>query len=69
LVDTKNGKHLWADRFAKQTSDLLVMQEEIEARVAGALHAQFIALKRGEPSSPRIRTQRISLFSRNGLSQ
>ena len=43
LIDAGSGNHLWADRFDKTCGDLLQMQDEIVARVAGALNAPLIA--------------------------
>jgi TolB-like protein/class 3 adenylate cyclase len=37
LIDAEGGNHLCADRFDKMSGDLLQMQDEIVARVAGAL--------------------------------
>ena len=43
LVDAEFGHHLWAERFEKPLADLFDMQDEIVARLAGALNAQLIA--------------------------
>jgi TolB-like protein/class 3 adenylate cyclase len=43
LIDAESGNHLWADRFDKTAGDLLQMQDEIVARVAGALNAPLMA--------------------------
>jgi TolB-like protein/class 3 adenylate cyclase len=43
LIDAETGNHLWAERFDKPLADLLDMQDEIVARLAGQLGAQFIA--------------------------
>jgi TolB-like protein len=43
LIDAETGNHLWAERFDKQLSDLFDMQDEIVARLAGALNAQLAA--------------------------
>ena len=43
LIDAETGNHLWAERFDKPLADLFDMQDEIVARLAGALNAQFIA--------------------------
>src|SRR5271154_3879449 len=43
LIDAESGNHLWAERFDKPLADLLDMQDEIVARLAGALHAQLVA--------------------------
>ena len=43
LIDAETGRHLWAERFDKLLADLLDMQDEIVARLAGALNAQLVA--------------------------
>jgi adenylate cyclase len=43
LIDAEKGTHLWADRFDKPLTDLFDMQDEIVARLAGALNAQLVA--------------------------
>ena len=41
LIDAETGSHLWAERFDKPLADLFDMQDEIVARLAGALKAQL----------------------------
>jgi TolB-like protein/class 3 adenylate cyclase len=41
LIDAESGNHLWAERFDKALADLFDMQDEIVARLAGALNAQL----------------------------
>jgi TolB-like protein/class 3 adenylate cyclase len=43
LIDAESGSHLWAERFDKPLADLFDMQDEIVARLAGALNAQLVA--------------------------
>src|SRR5271166_5892033 len=43
LIDAETGNHLWAERFDKPLADLFGMQDEIVARVAGALNTELIA--------------------------
>ena len=43
LIDAETGNHLWAERFDKLLADLFDMQDEIVARLAGALNAQLVA--------------------------
>jgi TolB-like protein len=43
LIDAETGSHLWAERFDKPPADLFDMQDEIVARLAGALNAQLVA--------------------------
>jgi TolB-like protein len=43
LIDAETNNHLWAERFDKPLADLFDMQDEIVARLAGALNAQLVA--------------------------
>ncbi|MGC2785403.1 MAG: hypothetical protein WA397_16545, partial [Roseiarcus sp.] len=43
LVDAEAGNHLWAERFDKPLADLFDTQDEIAARLAGALNAELVA--------------------------
>jgi TolB-like protein/class 3 adenylate cyclase/Flp pilus assembly protein TadD len=43
LIDAETGSHLWAERFDKPLTDLFDMQDEVVARLAGALDAQLVA--------------------------
>jgi tetratricopeptide (TPR) repeat protein len=43
LIDAEFGHHLWAERFDKPLADLFDMQDEIVARLAGALNSQLVA--------------------------
>jgi TolB-like protein/Flp pilus assembly protein TadD len=38
LIDVESGGHLWADRFDRDLSELLEMQDEITGRIGLALH-------------------------------
>ena len=43
LIDAESGNHLWAERFDKPLADLFDMQDEIVARLAGALNTELVA--------------------------
>src|ERR1700729_1515876 len=43
LIDAQFGNHPWAERFDKPLADLFDMQDEIVARLAGALNVQLVA--------------------------
>jgi len=43
LIDVETGHHLWAERFDKLLADLFDMQDEIVARLAGALNTELVA--------------------------
>jgi len=64
LIDAETGSHLWAERFEKPVTDLFDMQDEIVARLGGALNTQLVAAE-------ARRAERLDgpLFSRFGLVQ
>jgi TolB-like protein len=43
LVDAESGAHLWAERFDKQRTNLLDMQDEVTTRLAREVHIELIA--------------------------
>ena len=43
LIDAETGNHLWAERFDRPLADLFDMQDEIVARLAGALNTELVA--------------------------
>jgi TolB-like protein len=43
LIKAETGAHLWAERFDKPLADLFDMQDEIVARLAGALNTELVA--------------------------
>src|SRR5207253_2686164 len=40
LIDAESDAHLWAERFDRDTGDLLTLQNEITSRIAVALNAE-----------------------------
>ncbi len=69
LIDAETGNHLWAERFDKPLADLFDMQDEIVARLAGALNAATRRRRgaaRGTGAEPRLDGP---LFSGFGLVQ
>jgi TolB-like protein/Tfp pilus assembly protein PilF len=50
LVDAETGAHLWADRFDRNISDLFKVQNEITARIAGALQSQLAIAEARRPT-------------------
>jgi TolB-like protein/class 3 adenylate cyclase len=43
LIDADSGNHLWAERFDKPLAHLFDMQDEIVARLAGALNTELVS--------------------------
>ncbi len=70
LIGAQTGNHLWAERFDKPVVDLFDMQDEIVARLAGALEAQLVAAeaRRAEqaptPDSMDLYFQGLAWFNR-----
>ena len=70
LIDATAGNHLWAERFDKPLADLFEMQDEIVARLAGALNAQLVAAeaRRAEtapnPNSTDLYFQGLAWFNK-----
>ena len=67
LIDAETGNHLWAERFDKPLADLFDMQDEIVARLAGALERRARRRRgaaRGTGAEPGLDGP---LFSGHGL--
>jgi TolB-like protein/DNA-binding winged helix-turn-helix (wHTH) protein len=70
LIDAETGDHLWAERFDKPLADLFDVQDEIVARLAGALNAQLVEAeaRRAErtptPDSMDLYFQGLASFNR-----
>ena len=70
LIDAETGNHLWAERFDKPLADLFDMQDEIVARLAGALNTQLVAAeaRRAEqapnPNSMDLYFQGLAWFNK-----
>ena len=62
LIDAETGNHLWAERFDKPLADLFDMQDEIVARLAGALNAQLVAAEARRAEQARPPTRWTSIF-------
>ena len=72
LIDAESGHHLWAERFDKPLADLFDMQDEIVARLAGALNTELVAAEalRAEqaanPDSIDLYFQGLAWFNKRG---
>jgi TolB-like protein/class 3 adenylate cyclase len=70
LIDADTGNHLWAERFDKPLTDLFDMQDEIVARLAGALNTELVAAeaRRAEqapsPDSMDLYFQGLACFNK-----
>jgi len=50
LIDAATDTHLWAERFDRDTGDLLALQNEITARLANTLGVELIAAEAARPT-------------------
>jgi TolB-like protein/class 3 adenylate cyclase len=70
LIDAETGNHLWAERFDKPLADLFDMQDEIVARLAGALNSELVAAearraeKAANPDSMDLYFQGLACFNK-----
>ncbi|MGE5344714.1 MAG: protein kinase domain-containing protein [Acidithiobacillales bacterium] len=49
LVTTSDGSHLWSERYERELTDVLVLEDEIAAAIAARLRIQFTGEGRGRP--------------------
>src|SRR4029077_12806778 len=77
LIDAETDAHLWAERFDRDTSDLLALQNEITSRIAVALDIELISAEAVRPTERpdaldyilRGRAARLRPNSRDGLAE
>ena len=50
LIDAEIDAHLWAERFDRDTGDLLALQNEITSRIAVALNLELLAVEAARPT-------------------
>ena len=50
LIDAETDAHLWAERFAGETSDLFALQDEITSRIAVALNMELVGVEADRPA-------------------
>ncbi len=51
LIDVDSGFHLWADRYDRSLEDVFALQDDISARIAGALQVQLAPSGAGEAAA------------------
>jgi TolB-like protein/class 3 adenylate cyclase/Flp pilus assembly protein TadD len=51
LIDAETGMHLWVERFDRDVSDLLALQNEITSRIAIALNIALIGAEAARPTA------------------
>jgi TolB-like protein/class 3 adenylate cyclase len=50
LIDAETDAHLWAERFDRDSGDLLTLQNEITGRIANTLNLKFIGAEAARPT-------------------
>ena len=69
FIDAETGSHLWAERFDKPLADLFDMQDEIVARLAGALNTELVVAEARRAETAPNPELDGPLFSRFGAAQ
>jgi adenylate cyclase len=67
LVDAATGVHLWADRFDGALEDIFDLQEQVTAKVVGAIapRVEQAEIERARRSRPRT-SMRMTIISGHG---
>jgi adenylate cyclase len=52
LIDTSNGKHIWADRFDRPEADVFTLQDEMRQEIAKALNVEPLAAETEQIERP-----------------
>jgi TolB-like protein len=52
LIDAETGNHIWAERYDRELTEVLAVQDEIALRVAGAIEPELLKTE-SLPASPR----------------
>jgi adenylate cyclase len=50
LIDAETDAHMWAERFDRDTSDLLALQDEITCRIAVTLNLELVRAEAARPT-------------------
>ena len=50
LIDTRADAYLWAERFDRDPSDLLAVQDELTERIAVAVYANVLCVEASQPT-------------------
>ncbi len=61
LVSTRDGSHLWSERYDRELADLLVLEDEVAAAVAERLRGELEG-KGGEPRRPAVDREAYTAF-------
>lgn len=53
LASSTTGTHVWADKYDIETTDLFALQDELAARVAGAIEPELLRSEAARPAGDR----------------
>lgn len=56
LLDTRNGHYVWADRFDREMSDVLLVQDEIVGEIVAKLAGQYGVIDMAEAKLARLKS-------------
>ena len=61
LIDATTGHHLWADRYDKEGTDALALQDEVTTRIINTLVGELGSIRKAEYK--RVRANRVTSLS------
>ena len=64
LIDTKNGGHVWAERYDGDVQDIFALQDEITAKIATALQVNLTKNINADRSTHSVEAYELSLKGR-----
>ncbi len=63
LIDARNDRHLWAERYDRTVADSIGLQGELAMQIAAALKATLAPEEKARLDSSRPPTQRPTCFT------
>jgi adenylate cyclase len=57
LIDTTTGTHVWAERYDRDLTQILVVQDEITRKIVGALKIRLVPGSRRRSEAGRCHTR------------
>jgi adenylate cyclase len=69
LIDAINGHHLWAERFDRESKEMLTLQDEIALKIMKSLHVKLQAGQLGSETGRGTKNPRIFLKSMEAREQ
>jgi TolB-like protein len=66
LIDASSGTHLWADRFDGGLEDIFDLQDQVTAKVVGAISPSWNRRKSSDPDENQLKTLMRMTFTCEG---